>query len=121
MLRSHKDYDNDASTQGYDVYKRDTWSELGKLRQQRDPRRLWFSLPCTKIYGGKERRMLWEAVKSTIDEDSGIQVFLNGLCLVSAGVNLLYNIWRLNYKNAVWHGYNVEIGMRIILFTRSGW
>ena len=83
--------------QGYDLYKKDTWNELRRLRQQRRPRRLWFSLPCTKWcswtsvnYNNdqrreqletdrrKERRMLWEVVKfivETMDDDPSVQVY----------------------------------------------
>ena len=134
--------------QGYDLYKRNTWTELGKLRQQRHPRRLWFSLPCTKWCSWtsanyntdqrreqletdrrKERRMLWEAVEY-MTRILRFRCTLSGPFPVSAGVKLPYSIWRPSCKNAVLPGYNValmdvamdfEIGMMISSFTRSGW
>ena len=33
---------------GYDLYHPETWIRLRSLRDQHRPRRLWFSLPCTK-------------------------------------------------------------------------
>lgn len=33
---------------GFDLYKDQTWAELHRLRALRRPRRIWFSLPCTK-------------------------------------------------------------------------
>ena len=33
---------------GFDLYKEETWVRLRQLRRARKPRKLWFSLPCTK-------------------------------------------------------------------------
>ena len=33
---------------GFDLYKDETWQELRRLRRLHRPRRIWFSLPCTK-------------------------------------------------------------------------
>ncbi|CAE7826829.1 GIP [Symbiodinium sp. CCMP2456] len=82
---------------GYDVYKKDTWSQLQHLRRQRRPRRIWVSLPCTKWCSWsstrycdearqvqlaterrRERRMLWEAVSfllETLDEDPSVKIY----------------------------------------------
>ena len=83
--------------QGYDLYKAETWHRLGELRRQRHPRKIWFSLPCTKFcrwtyvnYNTperqvileqarrKERRMLWNMnkfIKQTILEDPNTQIY----------------------------------------------
>ena len=41
---------------GFDLYKEETWARLRQLRRERKPRKLWFSLPCTKSTPeGKEK------------------------------------------------------------------
>ena len=82
---------------GYDLYKAETWSELRELRRLRRPKKLWFSLPCTKWcpwtsinYSSeerreqleaarrKERKMLWQVNKFILEclaEDEDIQVY----------------------------------------------
>ena len=76
---------------GFDLYRPETWKQLHALRRQHRPKRIWFSLPCTKwcpwtsvnystderkeileSYRRRERRMLWHAyhfIKSTLEED----------------------------------------------------
>ena len=75
---------------GYDIYKADTWERLKVLQRRHRPRRLCFSLPCTKwcrwtsvnyntperrelleSHRRRERRMLWQVVnflKFTLEE-----------------------------------------------------
>ena len=82
---------------GYDLYRRETWEHLRVLRRRHRPRRLWFSLPCTKwcrwsslnyasperqellaSYRRRERRMLWQAVRfieESIVEDPYMDIF----------------------------------------------
>ena len=36
-------------TQGYDIYKPETWLRLKEERRQRRPKKIWLSLPCTKF------------------------------------------------------------------------
>ncbi|CAE7821609.1 GIP [Symbiodinium sp. CCMP2592] len=84
-------------TTGYDLYQRETWSQLRELRRQHRPRRLWFSLPSSKwsawssanynttekagkLENGRrrERRLLWEAnqfIKEALEEDSEVDVY----------------------------------------------
>ena len=76
---------------GYDIYKSETWLRLSQERRLRRPRRIWFSLPCTRwcpwtrlnyqtpeqkatleSYRRKERKMLRHAadfIKETLAED----------------------------------------------------
>ena len=83
--------------QGYDLYQTSTWDQLRDLRQRHRPRRLWFSLPCTKWCAWtsvnyntperrdkletarrRERRLLWQVnkfIKEATDEDPEIQVY----------------------------------------------
>ena len=82
---------------GFDLYKKETWQELRQLRRRHRPRRLWFSLPCTKwcpwtsvnyntpekreileAYRRRERRMLNECVDfiiETIFEDDSVDLY----------------------------------------------
>ena len=82
---------------GYDLYQRGTWENLRALRQQHRPRRLWFSLPCskwsvwsstnhntaekmTKFENGRrrERRLLWEVnkfIKESLEEDPSVDIY----------------------------------------------
>ena len=82
---------------GYDLYKETTWDQLRDLRQQKKPRRLWFSLPCTKwcpwtainyrepegkevleAQRRKERKMLRHAVKfimETLLDDPDVDIY----------------------------------------------
>ena len=75
---------------GYDLCKASTWDHLRELRRLRKPRRVWFSLPCTKrcqwtslnyrtlerqevleTARRKERRLLWHVnrfIKESIDD-----------------------------------------------------
>ena len=52
-------------SEGYDLYKEQTWQHLRELRRKHKPRRLWFSLPCTRWcqwsyinYSTPERKMI---------------------------------------------------------------
>ena len=100
---------------GYDLYRRETWEHLRVLRRRQRPRRLWFSLPCTKwcrwsslnyasqdrqellaSYRRRERRMLWQAVRFIENPSSRTPTWTfssNGHILVSDGKNLHFNIW----------------------------
>ena len=82
---------------GYDLYKPETWVKLRELRRQHRPRRLWFSLPCTKwcswtsvnfntaekrerlgVARRKERKLLWNVnvfVKESVSEDAELDVY----------------------------------------------
>ena len=82
---------------GYDLYKEATWEQLRDLRQQKRPRRLWFSLPCTKwcpwtavnfrdserkevleAQRRKERKMLRHAAKfimETLQDDPDVDIY----------------------------------------------
>ena len=82
---------------GHDFYKHETWSELRRLYGKHRPRRLWFSLPCTKwcqwsslnyatderkdllaSYRRRELRMIWMAVRFiefVVDQDPQIEVY----------------------------------------------
>ena len=84
-------------TNGYDLYNPATWQQLRELRRQRRPRRMWFSLPCTKSCSWtsvnyntpekkvkleterrRERRMLWhfnDFVKESMEEDEHILIY----------------------------------------------
>ena len=84
-------------TNGYDLYQPETWQHLRELRRKRRPKRLWFSLPCTKWCAWtsvnyntpekkvkleaarrKERRLLWETnafIKETIEEDPEVMIY----------------------------------------------
>ena len=85
------------ATTGYDLYHQDTWNHLRDLRQQHRPRRLWFSLPCSKwsswsatnyntpektnkLENGRrrERRLLWEVnkfIKETIETIPDVDIY----------------------------------------------
>ena len=82
---------------GYNLYDRSTWDRLRELRQQRRPRKIWISLPCTKWCAWtvvnfntpalmekleeqrrRERRMIWMVVaflKETIEEDPDVDIY----------------------------------------------
>ena len=82
---------------GYDLYRPETWDQLRELRRQKQPRKLWFSLPYTKwcpwndidhkeatsrerLETGrrKERRMLWfvnNFIKESLAEDDQIKIY----------------------------------------------
>ena len=83
--------------QGYDIYKQETWERLKAERRRDRPRKLWFSLPCTKwcqwshvnyntpekrevleSHRRRERRMLrWAAdfILDTMDNDPNVDVY----------------------------------------------
>ena len=81
--------------QGYDLYQPKTWELLQTERRQRRPRRIWFSLPCTKwcpwnrlnyanrkeelaAYQRRERKMLRNARNFIIEallDDPTIQIY----------------------------------------------
>ena len=82
---------------GYDLYKKDTWEDLKLLRRRTKPRKIWFSLPCTKYcqwtfinyatderkellktYQRRERRMLWsmdDFVQDTLEDDPLCEIY----------------------------------------------
>ena len=82
---------------GYDLYRPETWVELGRLRLKHRPKRIWLSLPCTKwspftslnfqtpeekialeTARRRERRLLRFVVafvKDTLDEDDSTQFY----------------------------------------------
>ena len=82
---------------GYDIYQPDTWTRLQEERRLRRPRKLWFSLPCTKFckwthvnyntperkemletMRRRERRMLRRAVNFitvAVDEDPDLDIY----------------------------------------------
>ena len=82
---------------GYDLYQASTWDRLREERRQRRPRRIWFSLPCTKWcawtsinYSSpdrqvvletarrRERKLLWYVnvfIKETLDEDDSVEIY----------------------------------------------
>ena len=82
---------------GYDLYQESTWQQLRELRRRHRPRRLWFSLPCTKWCAWtsvnyntedkrqqletarrKERKLLWYVnvfIKEALLEDEDVEVF----------------------------------------------
>eukprot|EP00434_Breviolum_minutum_P027979 symbB.v1.2.024754.t1/scaffold2367.1/size81165/7 len=104
LLVNNKDFDLDASTWRYDLYKKETWDNMKILRKRTKPRKIWLSLPCTKYcqwtfinyatderkellkgYQRRERRMLWnmnEFIKDTLEDDPFCEIYLNGLILV---------------------------------------
>ena len=79
---------------GYDLYQAETWRQLRELRKKCRPRRLWFSLPCTKwcpwtavnyntpelkekleTYRRRERRLMWFAtnfIRESLAEDEDL-------------------------------------------------
>ena len=81
--------------QGYDLYQPKTWELLQTERRQRRPRKIWFSLPCTKwcpwnrlnyanrkeelaAYQRRERKMLRNARNFIIEallDDPTIQIY----------------------------------------------
>ena len=81
--------------QGYDLYKKDTWEKMKSLRALTKPKRIWFSLPCTKFcrwtylnYASrpeelrqarkKERRMLWsmyDFIEDTLQNDPEVLIY----------------------------------------------
>ena len=83
--------------EGYDLYDKETWKRLRLLYKERKPRRIWFSLPCTKwcawtsvnyntaerkaqleTYRRKERRMLWECnnfIKEVMNTGDEVDVY----------------------------------------------
>ena len=82
---------------GYDLYKASSWEQLRHLRRRHRPRKLWFSLPCTKWcqwtqvnYNTpeqrqrleddrrRERRLLWFAngfIRETVTEDPDVDIY----------------------------------------------
>ena len=82
---------------GYDLYNPSTWNALRELRRKYRPRKIWFSLPCTKwcqwsvvnynteekkikleTARRRERRLLWSAnefIKETLAEDETTDVY----------------------------------------------
>ena len=82
---------------GFDLYRPECWEELKKLRAKHRPRKLWFSLPCTKFcqwtqvnystperqeqlrgYQRKERKVLWNVndfVKDTLEKDETVDIY----------------------------------------------
>ena len=82
---------------GYDLYHPETWIRLRSLRDQHRPRRLWFSLPCTKWcpwtsvnyntpelreklerYRRKERKLMrlsCDFIKETLSEDPEVKIY----------------------------------------------
>lgn len=56
--------------QGYDIYRPETWAKLQEECRLRRPRKLWFSLPCTKFcrwtqvnYSTPERKEVLETMR----------------------------------------------------------
>ena len=56
--------------QGYDIYKKATWERLSIERRQQRPKKLWFSLPCTRWcqwnqvnYNTPERKEVLETMR----------------------------------------------------------
>ena len=84
-------------SQGYDIYKDETWERLKAERRREKPKKLWFSLPCTRwcqwtqvnyntpekkavleTMRRRERRMLRRAadfILSAVDEDPYVDVY----------------------------------------------
>ena len=82
---------------GFDLYRPEAWEAMKQLRSKTRPRKIWFSLPCTKwcqwTYVNyntpekqqvlrhrqqRERRMLWymnDFVKDTLSEDPECQIY----------------------------------------------
>ena len=82
---------------GYDLYKEETWNQLRRLRHLRQPRRVWFSLPCSKWCPwkaidsadlpqrespeaarrkeGRALRLAVNFVKETLEEDPDVQIY----------------------------------------------
>ena len=82
---------------GYDLYKKETWEDMKLLRRRTKPRKIWFSLPCTKYcqwtfinyatderkellktYQRRERRMLWsmdDFVQDTLEDDPLCEIY----------------------------------------------
>ena len=83
--------------QGYDIYRDETWERLKQERRQDRPRKLWFSLPCTRwcqwtqvnyntpekkevleSMRRRERRMLRKAkdfILDSLDDDPNINIY----------------------------------------------
>ena len=83
--------------QGYDLYQESTWQRLRELRRHRRPKKIWFSLPCTRWckwshlnYNTPERRQVLESMRrrerrmlrwakdfilDSIDEDPDVQFY----------------------------------------------
>ena len=82
---------------GYDLYQPQTWERMKQLRRKHKPRKIWFSLPCTKFcmwtninyntperkqllrsHQRRERKMLWnmnDFVKDTLDDDPSTEIY----------------------------------------------
>ena len=82
---------------GFDLYQPKTWEQLDDLRRRCRPKRIWWSLPCTRwcpwtslnyntpekkelleAYRRRERKLLWRAhnfIKKAIQEDPEIILF----------------------------------------------
>ena len=82
---------------GYDLYQPSTWEAMEVLRKKVRPRKLWFSLPCTKFcrwtyinyntperkeilrsHQRRERKMLWcmnRFLKNALEDDEEILVY----------------------------------------------
>ena len=82
---------------GFDLYRPQTWEQLKQLRAQKKPKKIWFSLPCTKFcqwtyinyasperqellkqYQRRERKMLWcmnDFVRDTLLHDPDCQIY----------------------------------------------
>ena len=83
--------------EGYDLYMKETWHRLRDLYLKKRPRRIWFSLPCTKwcpwtsvnyntpekqetleAARRKERKLLWEAasfIKYVLEVDDEVKIY----------------------------------------------
>ena len=83
--------------EGFDLYHKETWHRLRELYGTKRPRKLWFSLPCTKwcpwtsvnyntperrevleTARRKERRLLWEAtsfIKYVLETDEETKIY----------------------------------------------
>ena len=83
--------------EGYDIYRPETWESLKALRRVKKPKKIWFSLPCTKFcrwtyinYSTperklilkrdqrKERKMLWcmdDFVQDTLTDDPDCHIY----------------------------------------------
>ena len=82
---------------GYDLYQPATWEAMETLRRKTRPRKLWFSLPCTKFcrwtyinyntperkeilrsHQRRERKMLWcmnRFLKDALEDDPELEVY----------------------------------------------
>ena len=110
--------------QGYDLYRSDTRATMGKLFKLKRPKRLWFSLPCTKwcqwTYLNfhdrpeelrqarkKERRMLWCA-----------QRFLHE-CLTLQPDTLVY--WEWTHPCQGWTEHPMVAIEKLMMELSYGW